>query len=171
MMAKKKRGHYCKACGRNRPNEKFTGKGHRQHLCKDCKRQGRKPYNPSASDYDREVTDLSKSIKNCMIVFMEETGFFLFQYKNDRYITTDDFDSGIFIYQANTVEKFRLADFSQKNHDALQEVLHKKHYETMENGHVVDYEEVAENETLDISKKRQQYLEVILSIDHYLFKI
>ncbi|WP_218775561.1 hypothetical protein [Oceanobacillus senegalensis] len=26
LMGKKKRGHYCKACGRFRPNEKFSGK-------------------------------------------------------------------------------------------------------------------------------------------------
>lgn len=32
----KKRGHYCKVCGRYRANEKFTGKGHAAHICKDC---------------------------------------------------------------------------------------------------------------------------------------
>lgn len=34
---KNKRGHYCKGCGSNRPNEKFTAKGRKQHLCKDCR--------------------------------------------------------------------------------------------------------------------------------------
>ena len=29
-------GHYCRICGRSRPNEKFTRKGHRNHICKDC---------------------------------------------------------------------------------------------------------------------------------------
>jgi len=29
-------GHYCKVCGRTRPNEKFSGKGHRNHICKEC---------------------------------------------------------------------------------------------------------------------------------------
>ena len=32
-------GHYCRVCGRNRPNEKFSGKGHRNHICKDCSRK------------------------------------------------------------------------------------------------------------------------------------
>ena len=32
----KKSGHYCKVCGRYRANEKFTGKGHATHICKDC---------------------------------------------------------------------------------------------------------------------------------------
>ncbi len=31
-------GHYCRICGRTRPNEKFSGKGHRIHVCKECSR-------------------------------------------------------------------------------------------------------------------------------------
>ena len=30
--------HYCRICGRYRPNEQFTGKGHRDHVCKKCSR-------------------------------------------------------------------------------------------------------------------------------------
>ena len=29
-------GHYCRICGRIKPNEKFSGKGHRTHICKKC---------------------------------------------------------------------------------------------------------------------------------------
>jgi hypothetical protein len=31
-------GHYCRICGRKRPNEQFSGKGHRIHVCKHCQR-------------------------------------------------------------------------------------------------------------------------------------
>jgi hypothetical protein len=31
-------GHYCRICGRERPNEQFSGKGHRIHVCKHCQR-------------------------------------------------------------------------------------------------------------------------------------
>ncbi len=31
-------GQYCKICGRERPNEQFSGKGHRKHVCKQCAR-------------------------------------------------------------------------------------------------------------------------------------
>ena len=31
-------GHYCRICGRTRPNETFSGKGHRTDVCKDCAR-------------------------------------------------------------------------------------------------------------------------------------
>jgi len=29
-------GHYCRICGQDRPNEQFSGKGHRIHVCKRC---------------------------------------------------------------------------------------------------------------------------------------
>lgn len=32
-------GHYCRICGRERANEKFSGKGHATHVCKDCARE------------------------------------------------------------------------------------------------------------------------------------
>lgn len=37
-MAKKKKqsGHYCQICGEYKANEKFSGKGHKQHICKTC---------------------------------------------------------------------------------------------------------------------------------------
>ncbi len=37
-MAKKRKysGHYCKICGERKANEKFTGKGHARHICKEC---------------------------------------------------------------------------------------------------------------------------------------
>ncbi len=30
--------HYCRICDRHRANEKFSGKGHATHICKDCMR-------------------------------------------------------------------------------------------------------------------------------------
>lgn len=45
MSRKKKRkrtlpGHYCWACDRRRPNEKFSGGGHAQQLCRECAKLG-----------------------------------------------------------------------------------------------------------------------------------
>jgi hypothetical protein len=28
--------HFCKVCGASKPNEAFSGKGHRTHICKEC---------------------------------------------------------------------------------------------------------------------------------------
>jgi hypothetical protein len=41
MARKRQSGHYCWACDRRRANEKFSGKGHAQHLCKECARLGK----------------------------------------------------------------------------------------------------------------------------------
>ncbi len=29
-------GHWCRICGLSRPNEQFSGKGHKTHVCKRC---------------------------------------------------------------------------------------------------------------------------------------
>jgi len=38
---KKRHGHYCWLCGCRRPNEAFSGKGRRRHLCRRCSRRPR----------------------------------------------------------------------------------------------------------------------------------
>lgn len=38
----KQKGHYCRICGRQRASEKFGGKGHRIHVCKDCQHEQEK---------------------------------------------------------------------------------------------------------------------------------
>lgn len=32
----KPQGHYCRVCGELKANEKFSGKGHAAHICKNC---------------------------------------------------------------------------------------------------------------------------------------
>lgn len=34
-------GHYCWVCDSIRPNEAFSGKGHKQHICKKCSKKPR----------------------------------------------------------------------------------------------------------------------------------
>jgi hypothetical protein len=38
MPKEKQQGHYCKICGEVKANEKFSGKGHAAHICKECER-------------------------------------------------------------------------------------------------------------------------------------
>lgn len=41
-MAKiRKQGHYCRICGEYKANEKFSGKGHAIHVCRDCMKDSR----------------------------------------------------------------------------------------------------------------------------------
>jgi hypothetical protein len=38
MKKKRYRGHYCRICDCIRPNEQFSAKGHKTHVCKKCSR-------------------------------------------------------------------------------------------------------------------------------------
>ena len=59
---KKKRklpGHYCRACGRRRANERFSGKGHAAHICKDCAKEQR-----AEAKKKRKIVGASKTEHN-----------------------------------------------------------------------------------------------------------
>lgn len=86
-MAKKKKhsGHYCRICGEYKANEKFSGKGHAQHICKTCMSSSSKN-NCKVSDhedtfgYEDEFIDIISSetdIDNIdiMPVFYEDKNF------------------------------------------------------------------------------------------------
>jgi hypothetical protein len=51
-------GHYCRICGRTRPNEKFSGKGHRTHVCRDCARLPKPERN--AVEWEEEIFNYLK---------------------------------------------------------------------------------------------------------------
>ncbi len=46
-------GHWCRICGSTKPNEKFSGKGHRNHICKDCTKKPKEER--SAADQQDEI--------------------------------------------------------------------------------------------------------------------
>jgi hypothetical protein len=54
---KRYRGHYCWCCGRIRPNEEFSGKGHARHLCRECARLG-----PEELEYRSALWNLDRCI-------------------------------------------------------------------------------------------------------------
>jgi hypothetical protein len=166
-MGKKRRGHYCRGCGINRPNEKFSGKGHKQHICKDCKRKGNAAPPLSTSEYDRQRHYLSKAIKSCMIMYSEREDFFLFEFQKKRYITRDDFESEIFVYQKNRDQDFFVEE-ALYEYAPLLEVLSNKYYDALENGLAIEYEELMWGEAPEsqLTKKRKKYLELIFSINN-----
>ena len=51
-------GHYCWACDRRRPNEKFSGPGHARHLCRECAKLGAEElaYRQACRDLERCIT-------------------------------------------------------------------------------------------------------------------
>jgi len=38
----KRHGHYCRICGSIKPNEAFSGKGYKNHICKICSKRPKK---------------------------------------------------------------------------------------------------------------------------------
>ena len=58
MARKRRSGHYCWSCDRMRANEKFSGRGHARHLCKDCARLGKEElaYRQAIRNLERLLT-------------------------------------------------------------------------------------------------------------------
>lgn len=56
-MSRRHGGHWCWACNRARPNERFSGRGHARHLCRDCARLGHEDlaYRQGVRNIDRLV--------------------------------------------------------------------------------------------------------------------
>ncbi len=55
---KKRRGHFCWSCQCSLPNERFSGRGHRNHLCKKCSKLGKEEleYRQAVRNIDRCLT-------------------------------------------------------------------------------------------------------------------
>lgn len=70
------------------------------------------------------------------------------------YITRDDFESEIFPFQKNP-DPYREIFAKEWT---LMEILDKKYDETMENGHVPEYDDVLENEYLTFQKSENGIL-------------
>lgn len=49
--------HYCRICGAYKPNEQFSGRGHRTHVCKKCARLPK---------FEREAIEQQAEIANFM---------------------------------------------------------------------------------------------------------
>lgn len=45
-------GHYCKICDCSRPNEKFSGRGHKKHICKDCSKLTKDEFDSTEQLYE-----------------------------------------------------------------------------------------------------------------------
>lgn len=66
MAKKKHKGHYCKICGEYKSNESFSGKGHVQHICKECmgemKKSNKKILDLPFGDNEFEIVDADEYI-------------------------------------------------------------------------------------------------------------
>ena len=60
----KKRGHYCRVCGTYKANEKFSGKGHKIHVCKKCAQMQRAEKRAKAKQKRDSETELCNRRKD-----------------------------------------------------------------------------------------------------------
>ena len=67
-------GHYCRICGRTRANEKFSGKGHKNHICKDCSGKYSRKANWNSSSEDDLISE-TKLLSNDVLIHSENLFF------------------------------------------------------------------------------------------------
>lgn len=159
-MGTKKRGHYCKICGRYRANEKFSGKGHRQHICKECKR------NPKIKE---EITVTAKrsnvhmkAVKIKIAMFMDTDDYLIFEYAGKVFAMNAnlEYSPNIIQYEKKHEYPFLLSKaFSEKELDDLLYILAVKD----EGVHYYDFDEVTEG-IVDVPPKLQKYIPLFPTI-------
>lgn len=75
-MTKMHKGHYCKICGEYKSNESFSGKGHAQHICKECmgemKKGNKKILDLPFGDDEFEIVDADEYIASVLYGNNEE---------------------------------------------------------------------------------------------------
>ena len=77
-MAKKHRGHYCKICGEYKSNESFSGKGHAQHICKECMGEMKKG--------NKKILDLPFGDEEFEIVYADEYIVSVYNPQNEMFV-------------------------------------------------------------------------------------
>lgn len=74
---KKVAGHYCRICGRHRANEKFGGRGHARHICKDCenamKREARQKAKLNADQLQAPEAGIDEEFSLDVLLFDEDS--------------------------------------------------------------------------------------------------
>ena len=63
MAKNKHQGHYCKVCGEYKSNESFTGKGHKNHICKKCAKLSKEDMEKMINGEFEEDPDLFEDIE------------------------------------------------------------------------------------------------------------
>lgn len=90
------KGHFCYGCGENRPNEKFTGKGRKRHLCKECKKEGIDKIDFNVPSEKHSEHYYRKKVKNPLVLYHDIGFFLLFEYEKRKYILAPEPDFNIY---------------------------------------------------------------------------
>ena len=82
-------GHYCWCCDRHRANERFSGRGHRDHICRDCKPLPleERQYRSDIRNIQRCITPLGfirKKRRKAFDLYLEHDNPAVCEYANQR---------------------------------------------------------------------------------------
>ena len=166
-MGNKQRGHYCYGCGRNRANEKFSEKGHRQHICKECKKAGIDKIENTSPPEKHSEHYYMKRIKNMLHLFHGNGSVLLFEYENGKYIMNTEPNFEIVQYQPRLEPPFLKADEFEESSNIRNTLLLKQEGCTyMESMEYLDSYKGLEGIESPISKKQKRSIDVVLAIEN-----
>ena len=135
-MGKKKkyRGHYCWCCGRVRPNEKFSNKGRRRHVCKECQKLGKEEL-----DYRQHQRDIDRLLNWDGLIRRKSVAVF------QRYLTHNNMR-----VRAYAKEIFEL---SERRREELREMYRAEQEE--EERMLTDWESLEDDEDRRLEKEEE----------------
>jgi hypothetical protein len=168
-MARKKRGHYCFGCDRHRANEKFSGKGHRNHLCKDCKSKGKAKQKKKHENYKSPYNRYMKSLKVRLVVFTGEEGYIFFEIGGKGYAITSDLEEllstgmDLYIYrcQEDIDPPYALATELQEDSIDVIEAIMTKCENPYDQAIDLDRYDLNDPTEIKLSAKQKQYLKLL----------
>lgn len=120
---KKRHGHYCWCCDRTRPNEQFSGKGHKRHLCRDCAQLGSEEL-----EYQQALHDMERCVGTSGRVFKKRRRQFdtFLHHENPRIrIAAEELVADRKLVQ----EEWQQTEWEYESYDVVEEVLRELEYE------------------------------------------
>jgi len=174
-MEKKKHGHYCFGCDRYRANEKFSGIGHRKHICKECTSKGKGKEN--LFDMKPHHNRFIKLLKVKCVVFKEETEYLFFSVRGQTYLITNLEDlplhalTFIYKYNKNRSPTLTLTDELNDNLEDVYDALIKTENKYQHAIYIED-EDYMVNDMYgyEPTEKEFRYLRIITEIEDIISK-
>lgn len=165
-MSKKQKGHYCYGCGENLSNEKFSGKGHKQHICKECKKEGIHKIEQASSHEKHNEHYYMKKVKNILHLFHQNEVFLLFEYEGRKYIMETEHDFDIFQYQTGLEPPFLKAEeFEESSNIRTALFIKQEGSDLIDSIEYLDSYEGLDGIEPPLSKKQKRFIGVVLAIE------
>jgi hypothetical protein len=156
-------GHYCIICNEIKANEKFSGKGHRRHICKNCSKKGTQYLN-EFKESQRRVQHYINNVKSISMLYIEGEQYSIFKYKDSIYVAEGEQEElGDVYFYIKKENEFLYSEEFSKSWD-IREALLKRYYDMVDNSQYVDYEELVEIGACILTKRQRKYEYIFYAI-------